>query len=194
MEISMLSIGKAILYAAALGVALGLLSSLISAFCLLLGDGLHKSRIPEVITVPVLKTVRIPHAGRNGKRFFSVLRFFLDIVFFLIFGVSEAIFIYGVGGILRVSYIVVTAAFCLCVRFTIGRLILGIADYLHLAIVLLFLYASLPIRIGLSFAIRFLFRGWELLSFRLYGRIAKRRARISDGRWKKDMLSAILTE
>lgn len=150
----MYSVFEALLYASLLGAALGLLYSLLAVVLLFLGDKKqrHPSRLPDAVELPLLKTVRI--ANKNGKfkaRFFAVIRFLFDILFFFFCGMTLAVFVYSVGGIFRISYIVAVLLTAVLFCLTVGKLLLFFADYIRFCTIVTLLYVSLPFRLLFSF-------------------------------------------
>ena len=62
-----------------------------------------------------------------------------------------AVFVYSVGGILRISYIVAVLLTAVLFCLTVGKLLLFFADYIRFCTIVTLLYISLPFRLLFSF-------------------------------------------
>ena len=189
----MYSVFEALSCASLLGVLLGAIYTVFSIFLLLIGDQkkIPPSRLPDSVELPLLKKVRIAPKHRCiEKRIFVLIRFLFDIFFFTITGILMAVFVYSVGGVLRLSYMTVAFLSCIAFCMTLGKLLLLLAAYIRFCTILAFLYLSFPIRLLLRFFC-FAFAAFHVRMQKIFDAVyiyvyavcAKRRYRDAEKSW-----------
>jgi len=177
MELSMLSVGEAMLFSLLLGALLGFFYVLVAYVRILLGGESSRAfeGLPKSVCLPILKERQTFPAKKGTFRAYGrALTFFLDICYFFFCGTVLSVFVYSVGGVFRISYVTFTIVGFALFSLSVGKLLLEGSPWFLLGVKIAFWYSAyfllLPTRI-LIMGIKFVFLKVWLIFRSLYDKI-----------------------
>ena len=124
-------------------------------------------KIPEAITLPILKERKVfPKRKASLRVYGKLITFLLDIFYFFLCGAVISVFVYSVGGVFRLSYVLLALAGAVLFSMTLGKLLLKGSPWVLLGVKILFWYCTyfflLPIRL-FFIGIKLVFRKVQLI-------------------------------
>lgn len=195
----MFSVGEAMLFSLLLGALLAMGYILFAYIRMFLGGGCLASleKMPLTLHLPLLSEKKPFPTEKDSRRIYRrILTFIIDIFYFFLLGTALSVFVYSVGGVFRISYVLLSVAGFFLFYLTVGRFFIFASPYVYLGfkvVCLYFLYVLLlPMRSffrGTKFVfskVRLIFRSLcDRINIEMYDRSIRRSENAFGKEWEQ---------